>query len=238
MLDPPGLILHVTTRVLITHVTESESSFRDSEDSDATQGRRKGGKTRDKARIALPRRKITYTPLTEDPPPSGINRAVAQKGGPVNAANFKAVGGVKPAVNNSVATSTPNTSIEKSIEKPLDVPAWLNTPQTCTCEAHKGIKVCDLPLDLSLAELCDAIFAEGGSKIVFEAHRRRLTGDLKFEDWEDKDGGEGRRVRKVTYKYVFKAILVGKISTPCYEEQEVFIKNDRYHKASSKGILC
>ncbi|KAJ3117270.1 hypothetical protein HDU96_007309 [Phlyctochytrium bullatum] len=41
--------------------------------------------------------------------------------------------------------------------------------------------------------------------------------------------------RKISYKYAFKAILVGKISTPCFEEQEVTNKTDLWISVVSKS---
>ncbi|KAJ3099935.1 Protein Aster-B [Phlyctochytrium planicorne] len=94
----------------------------------------------------------------------------------------------------------------------------------CQCGKHSGTNVCDVILDLPVAVLFEAIFAEGGSPTVHEAHRRRLTSDLKFGEWKQSE--RGTMTRKITYKYAFKAILVGKISTPCFEDQEITHKTD------------
>ncbi|KAJ3205841.1 hypothetical protein HDU67_008615 [Dinochytrium kinnereticum] len=107
----------------------------------------------------------------------------------------------------------------------------------CGCPKHPGVVVCEVVFDLPVQVLFDAIFEEGGSPVVHEAHRKRLTSvqthssfaiagpvDLTFGEWKDSD--RGTRTRKITYKYAFKAILVGKISTPCFEEQEILKRTD------------
>ncbi|KAI9357262.1 hypothetical protein DFJ73DRAFT_821086 [Zopfochytrium polystomum] len=90
----------------------------------------------------------------------------------------------------------------------------------CVCFEHKGSIVCDEIFGLDCLPLFELLFAEAGSNVMREAHRRRLTLELNVLDWDTDTLGRWKR-RKVTYKYGFKAMIVGQISTPCFEEQEV-----------------
>ncbi|KAJ3319204.1 hypothetical protein HDU76_000619 [Blyttiomyces sp. JEL0837] len=109
---------------------------------------------------------------------------------------------------------------------PLSRPDSPDLETPCACGTHQGQPVCDVMVDLSLKEVLKCLFGDGGSAVVREAHKRRLTQELKFGSWECDASGQWK-VRKITYKYSFKAMLVGQFSTPCYEEQEMINQTAR-----------
>ncbi|KAJ3090980.1 hypothetical protein HK102_002055 [Quaeritorhiza haematococci] len=148
----------------------------------------------------------------------GESRRISASGIAGGAEN-KTEGNVASAVGLGI---TPNAPSAKQQQEP-QAPSRPSEPVSCGCESHLDHLLVDETFNMDVEDLFRAVFADGGSESVKEAHKRRETDALRFGNWSM--DGEKFRARDVTYSPSFKPPLLPKTNTPCSERQNM-IRHD------------
>jgi hypothetical protein len=94
----------------------------------------------------------------------------------ISPADIKDVSIIEQQIEQAYLSSSKKEAVSSDFPGALnDDKACLVGEILCSCDGHTGIQVCDVIFEMDCAPLFELIFAEGGSNILRETHRRRST---------------------------------------------------------------